>query len=132
MVPGEVIDEILGKLHAQLKNQKRLFIKEINRIFTLMDEKDHAPEVFLPENSNTNDPFADFDYLLKSDRPENWVSVMIILESTLLEMYNGILLDKKLDEIAKMILSNHVKEISRDLHALRHLKEMYEHNLKSA
>jgi hypothetical protein len=107
---------------GRLALQKTLFIKELCSIYEL--DLSHHLERY---SSQSDDEMKDILAEEKEGNPDHEMILDIVTrqENSLLTSYNTLLQDSSSkDELAKMIVRNHMKELSRDLYALRELKEM--------
>ena len=112
----QIKNDDFSNLVLKLKMQMDLFIKELESIFILDNSK------ILDQNASSID--KDVDKLL-FENPENELFFRIIgeREQYLMKLYDDLLLNAPKDEIAKMIIRNHLKEIRRDISSVKDLND---------
>ncbi len=110
--------EELRNLVIRIKMQKDLFIRELKRIF-----KDKSFD-FASHSSTEKEVIKEIMLEYASENAEETCfSIIRLREKHLLEIYDDLMINILKNEIAKMIIRNHINEIRRDLRALQDLHD---------
>jgi len=111
----QIKNDDFSNLLLKLKMQMDLFIKELESIFIMDNSK------ILEQNASIIK--KDVDKLI-TENPDNELFRMIgEREQYLMKLYDDLLLNAPKDEIAKMIIRNHLNEIRRDISSVKDLNE---------
>lgn len=111
----QIKNDDFSNLLLKLKMQMDLFIKELESIFIMDNSK------ILDQNASIIK--KDVDKLI-TENPDNELFRMIgEREQYLMKLYDDLLLNAPKDEIAKMIIRNHLNEIRRDISSVKDLNE---------
>ncbi len=110
--------EDLRNLVIRIKMQKDLFVRELTRIF---EDKSFD---FTTLSANDKDTIKNLMLEYASeDIEETCFNIIRFREKHLLEIYDDLMINILKNEIAKMIIRNHINEIRRDLRALQDLHD---------
>ncbi len=121
-LPIDDFEEHISRLFKRLKIQKKLFIKEINRVSNSDNSRSLKNTSELVEQLNENLQ-EQCNKTIREDDQYACLSVVIQSEEVLYELYNGLLFKNELDEISRMILKNQSNEIKRDIRGLKSIEE---------
>lgn len=103
---------------VRLRMQKDLFIKEICRLFQI-DSQEHFNDSSPARKGKYGDQLSEYN---SSAKEVSYFDLTIRGEKDLLEFYENFLLDISHNEIANMILRNHINELVRDIQGLKNLQ----------